>query len=570
MRRPGPLPANEQCRTPKRVIALHCETVKAPRPNGYALSFAEATIIEAYRQDSGEWSEPVTLVFDDPAALWEEITDYCRVRARTWLVSYLAGNELRLAQAFHYLPALGWTMNPDPIVGDSTLSLGWHDDAKRSLLAVDLFSYLAHDLRTIQVRTEAFTEVDAIFRAFLDLTSLQHDFDLGNFSRTGASNASNQFRHCHMTERIYVHDDEAALAAEKESIFAGRTEAWRIGTYELDEWDLPLAYSRIGLDTYLPVRLLGHRTGSLDLDPRRLALVHALVKSMVPTLPARNADAGINWPVGTFKGWYWQPELDLAAEYGAEITPLEAYVYEAAPVLSSWAEWIIASQTATNLTPVQQMATKHWGRALIGKFGAQIPDWRDDAWFDDCELELSHIIDTARGVGERLTVGGRSLVSYERRYTDHAFPALMSRVISECRMRLWHLMCVAGLESVYYVDTDSLLVDRQGSNRLRAFTQAGGGWGVRIKTPHINVSILGPRQLIIDGNLKVSGLPRGAKPGDKQAEYLAQMTESFRGGAARGHPGEVVSAECSFTVRGSDTRRNHLEGGRTAALSVGG
>jgi hypothetical protein len=300
----------------------------------------------------------------------------------------------------------------------------------------------------------------------------------------------------------------------------------------------------------------------------------------VPILPQRDLDHRISWPTGKLEGWYWQPELDLAVEYGAEVTALEQYVYETAPVLRTWAEWIIDvvekggghSDTAPAFTAIQQMAVKHWGRALIGKFGAQVPNWKPYAWFTDTDLELCRSVVDGR-VGEMLTVGGRALRSEEKCYADNAFPALMSRVVSECRMRLWRLMCAAGLEHVYYVDTDSLFLDRDGSQRLRSYVKRGKGWGVRVKTRHREVTILGPRQLITarDG-LRVSGLPKTAvrDPGLVRGDdgYAADVTESFRGGASSGRGGEVVTRSRPFRLKGTDERRVHLAGGFTEARTA--
>jgi hypothetical protein len=305
-----------------------------------------------------------------------------------------------------------------------------------------------------------------------------------------------------------------------------------------------------------------------------LGLIHALVQADLPVLPSRDAEGRITWPVGRVEGWYWQPELDLAVEYGAVVEPVEQYVYEAAPVLESWARAIIASQTNPSLTPVQQMAMKHWGRALIGKFGAQVPNWGPYARFEGVDLEVSHTV--MDGVPkEILTIGGRSLVAEGKGYADHAFPAIMSRVISECRMRLWKLMVVAGLESTFYVDTDSLFTNREGSNRLRAFVQAGNGWGLVLKHHHREVTIYGPRQLVTDREgCRVSGLPRSAVRLDRnlhdmsEQSYAADVTESFRTGAQRGHAGEVVTRRRGFRLQGTDTRRVHLEGGFTEARTA--
>ena len=568
MRQPHFIKPNEQCRTPKRIIALACESKTTKKGTGYVATFASGSVVEAKRNDAGTWSEPIHLVFDDPADLWEEIVSYTRVRARTWLCCHRAGDTLRIAQAFRYLPRLGWTANPDVIVTDTTLSVGWHDPSGRSLLVVDLFSYLPADLPKVRKMTTTDDDALAIFTAFSDLVALQHNYDLGNFARTGASNASNHFRHAHMRDRIYIHDDAKALEAERASIFTGRTEAWRWGTHRhLDEWDLPLAYPRVGLDAPLPVRLLGIRPGGSPITRGQLGLVHAFVDCEVPVLPARGENGRLSWPRGRLEGWYWQPELDLAEEHGAQIFPIEQYVYEAHSVLREWAEWIIATQSPNNpLTPTQRFAAKHWGRALIGKFGARNADWRSDATFTGCDLELSKEVDDRFGIGERLTIGGRSLVSFEKTYGDNAFPALMSRVVSECRMRLWRLMCVAGLQNVAYVDTDSLFTNSEGSDQLRAFTESGAGWGLRVKAHHDKVTILGPRQLILRDGPRVSGLPKVATRAGTNEAYVAQMTEGFRSGAGGGQVTEVVSKERTFRLKPHDNRRRHLPGGLTEAM----
>ena len=228
---------------------------------------------------------------------------------------------------------------------------------------------------------------------------------------------------------------------------------------------------------------------------------------------------------------------------------------------------LLGGDLALSLSSVQQLAVKHWGRALIGKMGSRVPQWTSDAIFEGTELELSKEVDDRYGIGERLTIGGRSLVSFKKVYGDNAFPALMSRVVSECRMRLWQLMCVAGLQNVYYVDTDSLFTDRDGSDRLRAFVSTGGGWGVRIKQHHYKVTIHGPRQLVERSGPRVSGLPKSASRG-AEGKFVAQMTEGFKQGAGSGHAGEVVSTERRFELKPRDTRRTQLEDGTTEAIAI--
>jgi hypothetical protein len=136
-------------------------------------------------------------------------------------------------------------------------------------------------------------------------------------------------------------------------------------------------------------------------------------------------------------------------------------------------------------------------------------------------------------------------------------------------------MCIAGLDNVFYVDTDSLFTNGDGSRRLREHTMGGGGWGLVLKRHHREVTIYGPRQLITDREgCRVSGLPRSAVRLERnlhamsEQSYAADVTESFRTGAQRDHAGEVVTRRRGFRLQGTDTRRVHLEGGYTEARTA--
>src|SRR5207247_1601614 len=105
--------------------------------------------------------------------------------------------------------------------------------------------------------------------------------------------------------------------------------------------------------------------------------------------------------------------------------------------------------------------------AVFGKFGQRIwlsrlireslsvPDriWREYDWQDRMEYEY-------RLIGGRMERGEREVMG---RDTLLAIPA---HVTSYGRTELWRLIVRAGLENVYYCDTDSLILSRAGFVRL--------------------------------------------------------------------------------------------------------
>src|SRR5579863_2582163 len=96
------------------------------------------------------------------------------------------------------------------------------------------------------------------------------------------------------------------------------------------------------------------------------------------------------------------------------------------------------------------------------------------------------------------------------RYSQDACPAVMAVVMAECRVRLWRLMMTAGLENVVYVDTDSVITNPEGASRLALLSECKEQWGLRLKDSYKHLTILGPRQLVVNGQQRIAGVPRKA------------------------------------------------------------
>jgi hypothetical protein len=570
------------------VIYWDTKAREQERPGVVHLLWRCGVTVSEIREDDG-WGMPEYQTWTDPLPMWQAITEFTSNRSRTLLVGHNAGFGLRVSGALRYLPALGYEPDARPIFTDRVCSIGWHGPDGRSLLMVDSFSYLPtsiEDLRhklslprlkplTAGDTDEAWLErsradAEVVRLGVRSIIDLMADQDLGNFARTGPGCAWNEFRHKHLTDEVIVHGEAEVLEVERSSILSGRCEAWQHGQLGArDEWDLPMAYPRAALDNDLPCRLIGRSFGPAPARAGQRALCRATVTLDVPVLPYQD-ESGIYWPIGTFSGWWWDCELALADAYGARIAIEETWHYAAAPVLDDWARWIIwaVEDPSSPMTGVQRFALKHWSRALIGKFGSRTASWHDAGHTTD-ELAYETLIDPDYGVGELMTVAGRRLVSWKREYTADACPAIMAAIIAETRIRLWQLTQIAGEQSVAYMDTDSLFTDAAGSRRLRAWVSSGAGWGIRVKKHHRSVEVLGPRKIVLEDSLKVSGLPKRAHRTSKPGEYSGEIFESLRGSARAGRSDAIQVTQRTWHLTPSDARRMHLDNGRTAPREVG-
>jgi hypothetical protein len=552
------------------------------------------TCYDHWNAEKGRWVRPVWATHSDSQALWQWVVERTSPDARTIMVAHNVAYDLRIADAFRHLPALGWNLD-DFSVGERSSSLTWAK-GKRKLALIDSYSWLPHSLARIgsmvgmlKPELTEMTDPDddwerrctadvAILRnAFMDLLSWVRDEDLGNWQKTGAGQSWATWRHRFYTHRVLIHDEQKAQDAEAAATYTGRCEAWRHGELpmgEYTEWDLPLAYPRVALDTPLPRQLAGWRRGTnwryvRDGNGSYRFLVRATVDQPEPILPVDHDDRTL-WPIGRVEGWWWDNELRLAEQYGARIQPHEMYRYDAAPYLAEWAQWVIgvAEETDPTSSPVRAAAAKHQARALIGRFASKHQHWEENGPAIDPGVGMHRItdVDTAT-TGRVLTLGGDSWVSWQATYADNAFPAVMSAVMSECRIRLWQLMIVAGLSNVVYVDTDSLITNRAGSARLRAHLATGEGWGLRSKGKHRVVTILAPRQLYLGSDLRASGMP--SQPFVIAGhQFGGSHWEGLPAALLRGHTDRVVIRQATWTMTGRDNRREHYPDGSTRALCL--
>ncbi|MGH3571191.1 MAG: hypothetical protein ACRDUW_05080 [Pseudonocardiaceae bacterium] len=255
---------------------------------------------------------------------------------------------------------------------------------------------------------------------------------------------------------------------------------------------------------------------------------------------------------------------------GATIVVHRSYVYAARPALSEWADWCIGvvERGDGDYSEVQRAAVKHWARALVGKFATRYTPWEPFGRSMEYGVEQHPIFDMdTQRLGKMLTVGDDAFVGWEALYSSDAFPAVMAVVMAEARVRLWTLMQIAGTGTVAYVDTDSLIVNEEGSAALDAFVRDHGGWGLRLKGTYKRLTILGPRQLVVNGQQRIAGVPRKATNAG-HGKWVGETWQGLNAAFNAGTTNRVIITPADWQPKGTDKRRLHLPGGLTAPMTI--
>ena len=526
-----------------------------------------------------------------PLDLWVDVNSRVGPDRRLVIWCHNLAYDMRVSGALNYLPAFGFELEGIALEHVAGWARFTRDTA--TVLMVDLASWLpaplskiAQDLGLAQPPRPADDASDEVWEArcrqdvrvtreaVVQLLSFVEDNELGPWRPTGAGQSHSAWRAQFYTHRCLVHDHLEALDAERHASWTGRAEAWQHG--ELDngpytELDLRLAYCQIAADSEVPTVFVGEAART-DLDwLMALADSHAIlakvtVTTPVPVVPAMG-DEHILWPTGTFDTVLWDPELALLAANGADVTVHQAWVYRKAPALQAVCQWIIErlANLDGSVTAVQHRMLKHWARTVVGRCALRYRTWErwGTADTEDVTLGMYHDWDTG-DVSEIMQVGSQLRVLSAQQESPDSLPQIPGWVMSECRRRLWSLMCVAGLDHVIYVDTDSIICDELGRQRIRRWQDRGGGWPLHVKGTYSKLTVHGPRMLVVDGERRMAGVPLQAHL-DKSGQLRGEVFVSLRESLLRHQVDTVEVLQRRFDPAGSDRRRIHLDRGRTAA-----
>jgi hypothetical protein len=373
---------------------------------------------------------------------------------------------------------------------------------------------------------------------------------------------------------ILVHGHEDVLEAERAGMHTGRAEAWRWGQIKgekLWEYDWSNSYPRIARDCELPQAYFGTvATPSFEsletLWGKYSVLADVEVTTDTPCVPASHNGREL-WPTGVFRTTLWDPELRLLREAKASVRVFRAWLYKRAPILRDWSEWILSSLYDATGTVEQwkKLILKHWSRSLIGRFGMRYRRWEEFATVADSRITIG--ISHNRDVGtttELMQVGTKIFQLSDYQEVSDGCPQITGYIMSEARAKLWRVCSTIGPDNVFYMDTDSLIVNHAGHFQIQRREGIGDFGGLRTKATYTSARIYGPRSAIFGDKPSVSGM---AKNSQKMApdKWLAELWRGCKESIARGEPNSVAISNRMFTLRYNDNRRAFSANGRTVS-----
>lgn len=563
---------------PRHFLFYDTETSQELSPSGEVLHRLRMGWACYWRRGEGKRKDrEVWHLFRTPSDFWEFVFSHLAHRTRLYLIAHNQTFDTVQVDAYRVLDQEGWKLVR--FYDRKPVYIAVWRKADYSLVFLDNGNYFKSSLRELgaQVGLEKLEvdfstcteeelsiyckrDVEILLHTWRKWLSFHEENDLGCFGFTVAAQAFNTFRHRFMEHPIMIHDRTWAYRLEREAYFGGRVECFFIGQVPespIYVLDINSMYPSVMLGNLFPVRLRGR-----DRQPSLLALsqylreylviAQVLIRTPVPAYPMR-LNGKLVFPVGEFRTTLATPELAYALSQGHILRVGEVVLYEGAPIFTSFVTffWQARARAKAQGDKAGSLFYKILMNSLYGKFGQKEERWTPLPVEDHGPPRYwkEYDLEEGRWVSYR-AFAGRVEVSREEEEAYHSFPAIAAHVTSYARMYLWHLFLLAGRENVYYCDTDSLFVNREGYESLSEMIDPSRMGLLSLKEVCSSLVIYGPKSYRAGDKLTLKGIRKDAQevaPGVWRQEQWPTLSTLVRRGDLSTYPVLTVEKHLSFT-----------------------
>ena len=543
---------NKGSTVPVRCVFVDTETRGESRGDNVeeaVLWFGSAAFIR--RRTDGKWTRPKWNEFRSAGTFWRWVTDLCPGGTRTYLFAHNLGFDITVLDGFNELPSLGWTLTR-AVVEDPPTILNWRRGTA-TLCGLDTLNFYPMPLAKVGAAVglsklpmpprdaapstwSAYNrrDVEIVHRAMMEWFSFLQRHNLGNFAKTLPAQAFGAYRHRFMKHRILIDSNPRALALARASYVGARVEARWNGTIPAPAflYDVNSMYASVMARTHVPIWLHSHYMRPTTEELSRWLQHYEVIADVglevsAPALPFRGLER-LCFPVGSYRAVLAGPELRYARRRGWVVEAHSAAVYDRAKIFIAYVDyfWLLRTRARLDGDAALDLVAKGFLNSLYGKFGQRGRRFEEDSRADGTKVDIWTEYDLDDGTRETYRQIGDLVQRFHTAGESHdSHPAIASTIASAARLRLWGLMTAAGLENVLYVDTDSLLVNQTGQERLRSGYIGDGLGELKLAARVDSGEIRGQKDYTINGQRHIKGIKRNARelaPGEF-------MQESFRG-----------------------------------------
>lgn len=498
--------------------------------------------------------------FEDVLDFWFWLMEKNGEHEQIYVIGHNVAYDARLLRAFSILPANSYT--PEYAIMAETCVFFTFQSGKQQIHLLDNSNYWQTSLENLgqefglpkldvdftqvsdeELATYCRRDVEILVRVWQFWLDFLDKHNLGDFAITSSSQAFNAYRHRFMPVQIGIHNRLDAINLERASYRGGRTEVFKVGSFNTQDYyklDVNGLYAYCMATYPHPQKLLkivrGRNPDELSrLMNRWLAIADVIVETDEPLYPHRYQQQNC-FPVGVFRTQLCTPELRLALVKDHVRAIGEIALYEPADLFSDYINMLTPLRQKYKLAGDvgRSLICKLLRNGLYGKFAQR--GYKQEVLRDAPIDEINVRRWTHGETGEKCvdwTFGGKVIRQYYTGESFDSFPAISAHTTAYARAHMALLIELAGSENVYYMDTDSLIVNSVGYQRLESAIDALELGHLKVEGVSNHLEIYAKKSYVFGDKTTLKGIKKKAikiNPDTYLQTHFTTLNYAFRTG----------------------------------------
>lgn len=558
------LKRNHGTEAPSQLIFLDTESYKEDRSdilkrtaNRLRLWCATSVRLEAGKVTRKKQADGLTA-----ESFWKFVDDNSNSQRCTWIFAHHLSNDLTQLRFWHELDRGTFVTTPmksKQLGTDGKLKNSWIGklclesspfwcqvrNGQKTYKMVCTFNYWQCSLKEIGVsiglsKLECNTDtaslpelleyckrdVDIVEKAVCQLIHEWKKADCGVFQATSASLALTNFKHscsvrtpCGKSVDIVTQPGSKQNTLERESYFGGRIQCFFVGEIHSPVYhvDCNSLYPYVMREFSYPRRFVAYER-NVPIDKLRAAckvygvVAQVEIQSRHSTFPCR-IDGKQYHTVGRYRTTLCGAEIIRAVESGCIRRCENMQIYSIAPLFSDWVSYWFDRKLAAERIGSDGKAARLFAKlilnSLTGKWAQHGRTWRDRPGHRSlCRWGGYFGWESRTNSYKRLRgIAGNLQELTDGKEPDHSFPAISAFITANAREYMRKVINVAGERNVYYMATDSLILNANGYANLQAegYIDPSALGKFKLKGIHRYANFYGPNDYVLDAQQVVSG-----------------------------------------------------------------
>uniref|UniRef100_A0A6M3JX02 DNA-directed DNA polymerase n=1 Tax=viral metagenome TaxID=1070528 RepID=A0A6M3JX02_9ZZZZ len=398
-----------------------------------------------------------------------------------------------------------------------------------------------------RLREYCYRDTEIVIQAVWYYIQFITDNDLGSMALTKSSQAFKSYRTRFMNNPIFLHNEDRSFDLERKAYMGGRTEAFHIGKVPGEDFlilDVNSMYPYVMQKYRYPCKMVCIMQDEKLSNYTRWLGSYGMIAEVdlitpEPAFGARYKNKLI-FPTGEFRAYLCSEGLKYALKRGYVKKIIRASLYLMEDLFSDYVTFFgeLRDKYQSEDNPVMSKLCKYMHNSLYGKWGERelLSDMVDDHSGEPyIHREIWDAVHGGWWIETHLM--NKIIMRHPGGESPHSFPAIAAHITENARLELWSLIKTAGVDTVLYCDTDSIIIRASDLNNVSHLLNEKKAGGLKVQGRYQGLQIDGAKNYRTDDKRHIKGIPESAveiHPKVFQYESFERQTACMKKGRIAG------------------------------------